>query len=455
MKNSTWSFDQLSLVTIIAIGLCTFFWSLSINAQGQHFNPKGKQPSEFTREIQAQLRQSLPFEDQRDFEESRRGFIAEPDYRQILGAKGNIVWDMTRYDFLLDGNDYDSIHPSLQRQAILNMNYGLYEIVPGFLYQVRGFDVSNLTLVRGDTGWILFDVLLASETAEAALALANQHLGELPVKAVVYSHSHIDHFGGVRGVINAEDVRNGDVQVYAPSGFMDEAIAENVYAGNAMSRRSGFQFGRMIPSTPFGQVDSAVGKATAAGTPGLIAPSVVIENDFEEHIIDGVTVVFQNTPGTEAPAEMNAWFPDQKVFWAAENITATVHNVYTLRGALVRDALEWSRQINLALYRFGREAKVLVSSHNWPRWGNERIQQVMRTQRDAYANLNNQVLNLANQGVTISEIHNEYQVPESLQQQWSARQYHGSEFHNSRAVLNRYLGYWDGNPGHFSAAFTG
>ena len=446
MKNSTWSFDQLSLVTTIAIGLCTLFWSLSISAQDQHFNPKGKQPSEITREIQAQLRQSLPFEDQRDFEESRRGFIAEPDYRQILGAKGNIVWDMTRYDFLLDGNDYDSIHPSLQRQAILNMNYGLYEIVPGFLYQVRGFDVSNLTLVKGDTGWILFDVLLASETAEAALALANQHLGELPVKAVVYSHSHIDHFGGVRGVINAEDVRNGDVQVYAPSGFMDEAIAENVYAGNAMSRRSGFQFGRVIPSTPFGQVDSAVGKATAAGTPGLIAPSIVIENDFEEHIIDGVTVVFQNTPGTEAPAEMNAWFPDQKVFWAAENITATVHNVYTLRGALVRDALEWSRQINLALYRFGREAKVLVSSHNWPRWGNERIQQVMRTQRDAYANLNNQVLNLANQGVTINEIHNEYQVPESLQQQWSARQYHGSEFHNSRAVLNRYLGYWDGNP---------
>ena len=446
MKNSTRSFDQLSLVTTIAIGLCTLFWSLSINAQGQHFNPKGKQPSEFTREIQAQLRQSLPFEDQRDFEESRRGFIAEPDYRQILGAQGNIVWDMTRYDFLLDGNDYDSIHPSLQRQATLNMNYGLYEVVPGFLYQVRGFDVSNLTLVRGDTGWILFDVLLASETAEAALALANQHLGELPVKAVVYSHSHIDHFGGVRGVINAEDVRNGDVQVYAPSGFMDEAIAENVYAGNAMSRRSGFQFGRVIPSTPFGQVDSAIGKALAAGTPGLIAPSVVIENDFEEHIIDGVTVVFQNTPGTEAPAEMNAWFPDQKVFWAAENITATVHNVYTLRGALVRDALEWSRQINLALYRFGTEAKVMVSSHNWPRWGNERIQQVMRTQRDAYANLNNQVLNLANQGVTINEIHNEYQVPESLQQQWSARQYHGSEFHNSRAVLNRYLGYWDGNP---------
>ena len=266
------------------------------------------------------------------------------------------------------------------------------------------------------------------------------------MRAVVYSHSHIDHFGGVRGVISEQEVQLGTVQVIAPSGFMEEAIAENVYAGNAMSRRAGLQYGRRIPSGPFGQVDSAIGKALAAGTTGLIAPTLVIEDSYEEHVIDGVRMVFQNTPGTEAPAEMNTWFPDQKVFWAAENITATIHNVYTLRGALVRDALQWSKQINEALYRFGQDAEVLVSSHNWPRWGNERIQQVMRTQRDAYANLNNQVLNLANQGVTINEIHNEYKVPVSLAQQWSARQYHGSEFHNSRAVLNRYLGYWDGNP---------
>ncbi len=411
-----------------------------------HFNVKGSGPSSSTAQLQSELRATLPFEDQRDFEESRRGFIAEPDSRQILAANGRVVWDMTRYDFLLEGNDLDSIHPSLQRQATLNMNFGLYEVVPDFIYQVRGFDLANMTLVRGETGWILFDVLLASETAAAALALANEQLGELPVRAVVYSHSHIDHFGGVRGVITDEDVASGAVQVIAPSGFMEEAIAENVYAGNAMSRRAGLQYGRGIPSGPFGQVDSAIGKSLAAGTTGLIAPTLVIENAFEEHVIDGVNMVFQNTPGTEAPAEMNTWFPDQKVFWAAENITATVHNIYTLRGALVRDALQWSKQINEALYLFGREAEVLVSSHNWPRWGNERIQQVMRTQRDAYANLNNQVLNLANQGVTINEIHNEYKVPASLAQQWSARQYHGSEFHNSRAVLNRYLGYWDGNP---------
>ena len=433
------------VVAIRAILIALLITISAAEAQ-EHFNAKGSPASSYTTELQQQLRTSLPFEDRRDFEESQRGFIAAPDYRQITAANGRVVWDMNRYDFLLTGEEYDSIHPSLQRQATLNMNYGLYEVVPNFIYQVRGFDLANMTLVKGNTGWIIFDVFLTEQTANAALALANERLGELPVRAVVYSHSHVDHFGGVRGVVSEEAVAAGEVEVIAPVGFMSEAISENVYAGNAMSRRAGLQYGRNIPSGPFGQVDSAIGKGLAAGTTGLIAPTLVIEEDFEEHIIDGVTMVFQNTPGTEAPAEMNTWFPEQKVFWAAENITATVHNVYTLRGALVRDALSWSKQINEALYRFGREAEILVSSHNWPRWGNERIQEVMRAQRDAYANLNNQVLFLANQGVTIKEIHNQYVVPESLQQQWNVRQYHGSEFHNSRAVLNRYLGYWDGNP---------
>lgn len=428
-----------------ALTLCALTLSGSALAQ-DHFNAKGSTASSHTAALQQALRETLPFDDTRDFEESRRGFIAEPASKQVLGAQGNVVWDMGRYEFLLNGDEIDSMHPSLQRQATLNMNFGLYEVVPNFIYQVRGFDLANMTLVRGDTGWILFDVLLSSETATAALALANQELGELPVKAVVYSHSHIDHFGGVLGVTSIDAVNRGDVAIYAPVGFMEEAISENVYAGNSMSRRAGFQYGRVIPSSPFGQVDSAIGKGLSAGTTGLIPPTVVVSDAFETHTIDGVEIVFQNTPGTEAPAEMNAWFPEQKVFWAAENITATIHNIYTLRGALVRDALAWSKQINTALYEFGLDAEVMVSSHNWPRWGNERIQQVMRTQRDAYANLNNQVLNLANQGVTINEIHNEYQVPPSLQNQWSARQYHGSEFHNSRAVINRYLGYWDGNP---------
>ena len=414
--------------------------------EGKHFHPKGKPPSKFTLELQDGRRATLPFEDQRDFEEAKRGFIAAPTYKQIMAEAGNVAWDMESYEWLLRDKQFDSIHPSLQRQAILNMAYGLYEVLPGRIYQVRGFDLSNISFIRGDTGWIVFDPLTAKETATAALALVNEKLGTRPVVAVVYSHSHIDHFGGSRGIVDEADVRSGKVKIIAPVGFMDHAVAENVYAGNAMTRRAFYQYGVLLPRSPFGHVDQSIGKNTAAGTPSLIAPTVIIEKDIEEMTVDGVRMVFQNTPGTEAPAEMNTWFPDLKAFWAAENITGTIHNIYTLRGALVRDALEWSKQINNALYLFGQDAEVMFASHSWPRWGNARIQEVMRAQRDTYANLNNGVLHLANQGVTINQIHNVYEVPQSLQRQWAARSYHGSVEHNSRAVINRYLGYWDGNP---------
>jgi alkyl sulfatase BDS1-like metallo-beta-lactamase superfamily hydrolase len=412
----------------------------------KHFDPKGKMPSKFTIELQNGLRKSLPFQDKRDFEEAKKGFIAAPDYKQIMAEAGHVAWDMASYEFLVTDKEYDSIHPSLQRQAVLNMAYGLYEVLPGKIYQVRGYDLANISFIKGNTGWIVFDPLTAKETAAAALKFINEKLGERPVTAVVYSHSHADHFGGVRGVVDETDVRSGKVPVIAPVGFMDYAVSENVYAGNAMSRRLFFQYGVLLPRSPFGHVDQSIGKNTAAGNLGLIPPSVIIEKDFEEMTIDGVKMIFQNTPGTEAPAEMNTYFPDMKAFWAAENITGTVHNIYTLRGALVRDALEWSKQINQALYRFGQEAEVMFASHSWPRWGNDRIQEVMRAQRDIYANLNNEVLHLANQGVTINEIHNVYHPPKSLQNSWAAHSYHGSEEHNSRAVINRYLGYWDANP---------
>jgi len=367
-------------------------------------------------------------------------------YKQIKGEAGNVAWDMGSFDFLLEGRDFDSVHPSLQRQAVLNMGFGLYEVVPGRIWQVRGFDISNISFIKGDTGWIVFDPLVSKETAAAALAFANEKLGTRPVVAVVYSHSHIDHFGGVRGVVDEADVKSGKVQVIAPVGFMEHAVAENVYSGNAWLRRAHYQYGLLMPRSPFGHVDQAIGKAGSAGSSGLIAPNRTIERNIEELVVDGVRMVFQNTPGTEAPAEMNTWFPDFKAFWAAENITATIHNIYTLRGALVRDALQWSKSINEALYLFGREAEVMFASHNWPRWGNERIQDVMRVQRDVYANLHNDVMHAANQGVTINEIHNVYRLPASLQKHWEAHSYHGSEQHNARAVINRYLGYWDGNP---------
>ena len=437
--------SQLNALVFLSLFFNFYILGESLIAQA-HFDEQGNISSSATAEIQSKLRDSLAFSDLRDQAEAERGFLAHPEFKQIRDSTGRVVWDLEKYDFLLNGESFDSIHPSLQRQAILNMNYGLYEVVPDFIYQVRGFDLANMTVVRGNTGWIVFDVLLSSETARAALELINKELGTFPVSAIIYSHSHIDHFGGVLGIVSVEEVSSGEVEIYAPSGFMREVASENVYAGTAMGRRAGFQYGGNIPSSPFGQVDSAIGKGLSRGSRGLIPPTVVVREAFEEHTIDGVNIVFQNTPGTEAPAEMNAWFPDRKVFWAAENITATIHNIYTLRGALVRDALEWSKQINRALYEYGQEAEVMISSHNWPRWGNERIQEVMRSQRDAYANLNNQVLFHANNGITINEIHNEYKVPKSLEKKWSARQYHGSEFHNARAVINRYLGYWDGNP---------
>jgi len=410
-----------------------------------HFDPKGNAPSEFTIKKWEELKNTLPFEDKRDFEEQKRGFIAAPSYKEIMAEAGHVAWSMGKYDFLLEGKDFYSIHPSLQRQAILNMNYGLYEVMPG-IYQVRGFDLANISFIKGKTGWIVFDPLTAKETAKAALDFINEKLGELPVVAVVYSHSHGDHFGGVRGVVDEKDVKSGKVKVIAPEGFMHHAISENVYAGNAMTRRMFYQYGVLLPADPHGHVDQSIGKNTAAGNLGLIEPNVIIKKDIEELTVDGVKMIFQNTPGTEAPAEMNTYFPDLKAFWAAENIVGTIHNIYTLRGALVRDALEWSKQINKALYLFGQEAEVMFASHSWPRWGNDRIQEVMKGQRDAYANLNNGVLNLANKGITINEVHNIYQVPKSLQNQWFARSYHGSVEHNSRAVINRYLGYWDANP---------
>ncbi len=436
----------LRFVVVFNVFCCFVFGAVGAGAEeAKHFHPKGKMPSKYTMEFQKKFRQTLPFEDKRDFAEQKRGFIAAPPYKQIMAEAGHVAWDMGSFQFLLKGKDFDSIHPSLQRQAILNMNYGLYEVIPG-IYQVRGFDLANISFIKSKSGWIVFDPLTAKETAKAALDFINEKLGKRPVVAVVYSHSHADHFGGVRGVVDEKDVRSGKVKIIAPVGFMDHAVAENVYAGNAMNRRMFYQYGVLLPKSPFGLVDQAIGKTVAAGSMGLIAPTILIEKDIEELTVDGVRMIFQNTPGTEAPAEMNTYFPDMKAFWAAENICATIHNIYTLRGALVRDALEWSKQINNALYLFGQEAEVMFASHSWPRWGNERIKEVMRAQRDAYAHLNNGVLHLANQGVTINQVHNVYEVPEPLQQQWAARSYHGSPEHNSRAVINRYLGYWDGNP---------
>ena len=415
-------------------------------AAAEHFHPKGKAPSSYTKAILAGGGRTLPFADTRDFDERQKGFIAPAEDLKIMADAGHVAWDMARFDFLNDSKGFDSVHPSLHRISTLNMNYGLYEVIPG-IYQVRGFDLADISFVRGKTGWIVIDPLTSAEPARAALKLFQKHVGKgLPVTAVIYSHSHGDHWGGVRGVVDEADVRAGKVAIIAPRDFMQHTISENVYAGNAMNRRLFYQYGLLLPASPYGYVGQGLGQGVSAGLVGLIAPTKVVEKDIEVFEVDGITMEFQNTPGTEAPSEMNTWIPGMKALWMAENVTATLHNIYTLRGAPVRDPLRWSKYISEALYRYGLEADVMFASHHWPRWGNARIQEVLRGQRDLYAHMNNQVLHLANQGVTINEIHNVYKLPPSIQDAWFLRGYHGSPEHNSRGVIQRYLGFWDANP---------
>ena len=411
-----------------------------------HFHPKGKAPSEFTKAILKKAVDTLPFADKRDFAEKDKGFIAPMKDLKIMADAGHVAWDMERFKFLDEDREFDSIHPSLLRQSRLNQNYGLYKVVDG-IYQVRGFDLSDISFVRGKTGWIVIDPLISAEVVRAAWKLFQEHVGEgLPVSAVIYSHSHGDHWGGVRGILDENDLKDGKVEVIAPLDFMEHTISENVYAGNAMNRRLFYQYGLLLPASPHGYAGQGLGQGVSSGAVGLIAPTRIVEEAIEEFEVDGVKMVFQNTPRTEAPSEMNTYIPEMKALWMAENVTSTLHNIYTLRGAAVRDPLRWSKYISAALFKFGLEAEVMFASHHWPRWGNDRVQEVLRGQRDLYAHMNNQVLHLANQGVTINQIHNEYELPQSILDNWFCRGYHGSPEHNSRGVVQRYLGFWDCNP---------
>ena len=382
-----------------------------------HFHPKGKAPSKHTLEVLKQAKANLPFADRRDFEEQSKGFIAPMKDLKIMADAGHVAWDMERFQFLEQPGDFESIHPSLLRQSRLNNNYGLYKVTDD-IYQVRGVDLSDISFVRGKTGWIVIDPLISAEVVRAAWKLFQEHVGGgLPVSAVIYSHSHTDHWGGVRGILSEEDLRSGKVEVIAPRDFMEHTISENVYAGNAMNRRLFYQYGINLPVNPYGYVGQGLGQNTSAGVVGLIAPTRIVEDDIEEMTVDGVLMIHQNTPNTEAPSEMNTYFPEHKALWMAENVVSSLHNIYTLRGAPVRNALRWSKYIAEALFKFGVNAEVMFASHHWPRWGNDRIQEVLRAQRDLYANMNNQCLHYANQGVTINQIHNVYELPTGLQQQ--------------------------------------
>ena len=387
----------------------------------------------------------FPFEDRRDFEDAERGFIATIEPGVIHGAAGNVVYDMDEFGFL-DAEGSSTVHPSLWRQSQLVQKHGLFEVVEG-IYQVRNFDLSNITFVEGDTGVIVIDPLISAETAAAALALYREHRGEKPVVAVIYTHSHIDHFGGVKGVVSQEEVDAG-VPVIAPAGFLEHAISENVYAGTAMGRRAAYMYGAALPRGERGSVGAGLGQSTSNGTVTLIAPTVYVTRTGEEHTIDGVRIVFQMAPGTEAPSEMHFYFPDRKALCMAENATHTLHNLLTLRGAVVRDPHAWAGYLTEAIETFAGDAEVAFASHHWPTWGTEHIAEFLSTQRDLYAYLHDQTLRLLNQGHTGTEIAEMIELPPAIEAAWNTHGYYGSVSHNVKAIYQRYMGWYDGNPSH-------
>lgn len=389
---------------------------------------------------------SLPPHEDEDFAEAARGLVAAFEPATVKGEKGNVVWDLESYDFL-EGDCPETAHPSLWRQSRLSRIAGLFELAPGF-YQLRGFDLSNMHVVEGEQGIIVIDPLISAETAAAALALYREHRGERPVTGLIYTHSHIDHFGGAKGVVSAEEVAERGIPVLAPEGFLHHAVSENVYAGTAMGRRAGYMYGARLRRGPDGQIGSGLGQTTSLGTMTLIPPNLEVTASGQEETIDGVRMVFHLTPGTEAPAEMNFHFPDHRVLCIAENATHTMHNTLTLRGALVRDPHVWAHYLDEAIELFGAESDVLFAGHHWPRWGSERIVDYLKKQRDLYGYLHDQTLRLINKGLTGREIAEELELPPELASEWHCRGYYGSLSHNVKAVYQLYMGWFDGNPAH-------
>ncbi|MFE5974099.1 alkyl/aryl-sulfatase [Streptomyces sp. NPDC056460] len=387
---------------------------------------------------------ALPFEDTTDFENADRGFIDALSPAVVTGADGSIVYDNDAYAFL-KADCPDTAHPSLWRQAQLCARQGLYEVTEG-IYQIRGLDLSNMTLVEGERGVIVIDPLLSAETAAAGLALYRKHRGDRPVTGMIYTHSHGDHFGGSRGVLPAGS--EDGVAILAPAGFLEHAVSENVYAGNAMTRRAIFMYGDRLPKSPEGQISAGLGMTTANGTLTLIPPTLDITETGQEETVDGVRIVFQLTPGTEAPAEMNFLFPDFRALCLAENATHNMHNILTLRGAVVRDSRIWAHYLDEAVEYFGDSYDVAFASHHWPTWGHENVVAFLTAQRDLYAYMHDQTLRMLNSGLTGPEIAEEIQLPPALERSWHARGYYGSLSHNVKAIYQRYLGWFDGNAAH-------
>jgi len=399
--------------------------------------------SEAVKTANAKVAKYLDFNDRNDFELADRGFIASFPDGVIADDDGGPAYDYGVYDFL--GSDApDTVNPSLWRQSQLNAKHGLFKVVDG-IYQVRGYDLSNVTFIEGETGWIVVDPLISKETAQRSLELVNQELGARPISAVIYTHSHADHFGGVRGIISREDVRNG-TEIIAPIGFVRETVSENVLAGNAMGRRATYMFGGLLPRSAEGQIGVGLGQAISTGTPGMIRPTIIVDHTGQTETIDGIEINFILTLGAEAPAEFMFYLPKFKAFCQAEIINRTLHNMYTPRGAKVRDGRLWSQYIDQAIYMYADKTDVSFGSHHWPTWGTDDITEFWEGQRDLYRYIHDQTLRLANQGYTMHEIPDALNLPDGIAKSFYNRGYYGTVSHNSKAQYQLYFGYFDGNP---------
>ena len=410
----------------------------------------------FTREANASWYKKLDFSDESEKENALRGLIEAPKALIIRGEDGHVVWNAADYDFMKEfAKAPDTANPSLWRNTLFNSYAGLFEVCKG-IYQVRGYDMANVTFIQTKHGWLVFDVLMCQEDMEEAKALMEKHFGPLNIIAVLYSHSHIDHYGGIFGLIKKEDaadarlslaeqLASGKVVVIAPEGFLEHAVSENIYAGSAMGRRAQYQYGTHLHPGEKGRLAIGIGLGQSLGSVGLLPPTYVVKTN-ETLKVDGIEIRFQLTPGTEAPAEMNAYFPDYRALWLAENCTGTMHNLYTLRGAQVRDANAWSKYILEAEELFGDKTDVVFQSHNWPHWETEKIKKYMEDTAAVYKYINDQTLHYANQGYTPVEIARMLELPEKLGRVWYVRQYYGTLNHNIKAVYQRYLGWYDANP---------
>ncbi len=413
-----------------------------------HVEPP-KEATTVTRDQNRAVLDSVPFGDTRDFDDASRGFIASLPEVEIRNDQGRVVWSLRDYAFLAHETAPPTVNPSLWRQARLNMHNGLFQVTDR-IYQVRGFDISNMTIMEGDQGIIVIDPLVSVETARAAIDLYRAHRGPRPITAVIYSHSHVDHYGGVKGVIDEQDVEAGRVAVIAPDRFLEEVTQEQVLVGGPMVRRAQFQFGATLFKGPRGQVDAGLGKVTSCGTVTLVAPTHIIREPVEVHVIDGIEIVFQLTPDTEAKAEMHVFYPGLKALNLAENATHNLHNIYPIRGAQVRDANAWAKYIDEARDRYASGADVVFAQHHWPIWGQSRIMDYLAVQRDAYKFLHDQTVRLINHGLKATEIAEQLTFPQTLQHAWSVRGYYGTLSHNAKSIYQRYIGWYDANPAHLN-----